>query len=226
MRLCTHAHLYTHRVLTPVASFARAVSDNSPKSTGPTMHGGIEVPSLQSENTFVLRQTTANGYQICEVQKTIGDSQIEKAVGFLGEAEKLLVVDDDPALDERDGTRGVTLGTRSKFDGIQAEKPESQQVLAASAPVRHDLAHVTATSRKSLLMDQVLRRWENVCLPAHALAGSCCTACYAHTSCSCLETMICLMPFHGHSGTHETNGHWCAHCTPFPCFFAIITSLL
>ena len=128
-RLFTHSHLYAHRVLTPVASFARAVSDNSAKSTGPT----------------------------------IGDSQIDNA-GFLGEAEKLLVIDDDPALDECDGTREVTLGTRerSKFDGIQAEKPEAQQVLAGSAPVRHDLAHVTVTSRKSLLMDQVLRQWENV----------------------------------------------------------------
>ena len=184
MRLCTHAHLYTHRVLTPVVSFARATSDDSPKSTGPTMHGGVEVPGLQSEDTFVLRQPTAKGYQICEVQKTISDSQIDNAVGFSGEAEKLLVVDDDPAWDERDGTRGVTLGTRSEFNGFQAEKPEAQQVLAGSAPVRHDLPHVTANSRKYLLMDQVLRKWENVCRPSCALAGSCCTACYAHTPCS------------------------------------------
>ena len=166
VRMSTRTLLHTHRVLTPVASFARAESNESPISVPATSHDGTDLPDVESEHDFVLRQTSSKIFEICQVQKT----NIDAAGGLQGAAANLLVVDDDPPSGENNGAREVGLQTKGKVEAFQTEKPEAEQVLAGSAPMRPESENATEFSRQSLLMEQVIDK-KVVC--RYMLQGAC-----------------------------------------------------
>jgi len=180
MRACTHVRLsthtlpHTHRVLTPVASFARAASNDSPTSVPATAQDGVDLSDLQSEDEFVLRQTSSKIFEI--MQKKNVDSYVDRAGGLPGASANLLVVDDDPPLGEENGAEEVGSETKGKVAAFQAEKPEVEQVLAGSAPARRESEDATGFSRQTLMMEQVVdEKLSAVLLTCYQAPSSCCS---------------------------------------------------